>query len=30
MNKLFRYAAAGSTRCIFGMLSDYTADAAKF
>ena len=30
MNKLFRYAAAAVLVASFGMLSDYTADAAKF
>lgn len=30
MNKLFRYAAAGVLVASFGMVSDYTADAAKF
>lgn len=30
MNKLFRYAAAGVLIASFGMVSDYTADAAKF
>ena len=28
MNKLFRYAAAGVLVASFGMVSDYTADAA--
>lgn len=30
MNKLFRYAAAAVLVASFGMLGDYTADAAKF
>ena len=29
MNKLFRYAAAAVLVASFGMLGDYTADAAK-
>ena len=30
MNKLFRYAAAAVLVASFGMVGDYTADAAKF
>ena len=30
MNKLFRYAAAAVLVASFGMLGNYTADAAKF